>query len=353
MREHLDFDSSTVALVYIDAILLFIGNHKFTLWNNMNLGQLSVFREIMETGSISQAARNLGRTQPAISLALKALEDSIGLPLFERRGRRLHPVPEARYLLSEASGVLERVAAMKLTMTTMQRAEMGLLNVACMPGPAAVLFPRFLNDALAASPDLRVSFMTRGSVQARELVRSQSLDFAFVDHNPDSAGAEQIDETVITARCFLALSGEHPLARKDVVALNDLSSEPFGLLQPDTALHKTVAHAFEAAGADLNIRIRCQINAPLIQFAGAQQCCAIVDPLSVASERLMNASQGRVVFRELSTPITYQYALISPRFRALSALATQVRDAWHSEVLTVLNGIGAAPRVHNPAGPDR
>lgn len=313
----------------------------------MNLGQLTVFREIMETGSISQAARNLGRTQPAISLALKALEDSIGLPLFERRGRRLHPVPEARYLLSEASGVLERVSAMKLTMKTMQRAETGLLNAACMPGPAAVLFPRFLNGVLASSPDLRVSFMTRSSVQARELVRSQSLDFAFVDHEPGAAGAEQIDETVISARCFLAISRDHPLARRPVIDIRDLSSEPIGLLQPDTTLHQSVARAFEAAGANLDVRIRCQINAPLIQFAGARQCCAVVDPLTVASEALMNITQGAVVFRELSTPISYAYALLSPRFRALSTLATQVRDAWRDEVLKVLSDAGAAPEIRD------
>ena len=59
----------------------------------MNLNQLTVFHEVMTTGSISQAARNLGRTQPAISLALKALEDTLGFQLFQRQGRALLPVP--------------------------------------------------------------------------------------------------------------------------------------------------------------------------------------------------------------------------------------------------------------------
>ena len=55
----------------------------------MNLQQLAVFREIMNTGSMSAAARNLHRTQPAVSAALKALEDSLGMDLFHRDGRRL------------------------------------------------------------------------------------------------------------------------------------------------------------------------------------------------------------------------------------------------------------------------
>ena len=50
----------------------------------MNFTQLTVFREVMESGSISQTARKLGRTQPAISLAIKTLEKSLGLSLFDR-----------------------------------------------------------------------------------------------------------------------------------------------------------------------------------------------------------------------------------------------------------------------------
>lgn len=69
----------------------------------MNLQQLAVFREVMETGSVSAAARNLGRTQPAVSASLKTLEDSLGMALFHREGRRLIAVPEAHYLLSEAT----------------------------------------------------------------------------------------------------------------------------------------------------------------------------------------------------------------------------------------------------------
>ena len=48
----------------------------------MNIMQLTVFREVMETGSISQAARQLGRTQPAISLAIKNFEKALDLTLF-------------------------------------------------------------------------------------------------------------------------------------------------------------------------------------------------------------------------------------------------------------------------------
>jgi DNA-binding transcriptional LysR family regulator len=58
----------------------------------MNLTQLSAFRAVMTSASLSDAARKLGRTQPAVSLAIRSLEDTLGMKLFERRGRQLVPV---------------------------------------------------------------------------------------------------------------------------------------------------------------------------------------------------------------------------------------------------------------------
>ncbi|MFK7751649.1 MAG: LysR family transcriptional regulator [Sedimentitalea sp.] len=82
----------------------------------MNLNQLTVFHEVMTTGSISQAARNLGRTQPAVSLALKGLEETLGFQLFERQGRALVLVPEAQYLLTEARDILSHVSDVSRTL---------------------------------------------------------------------------------------------------------------------------------------------------------------------------------------------------------------------------------------------
>ncbi len=61
----------------------------------MNLRQIQAFQEVMLTGSVTEAARNMRRTQPAISSLIAGLEKSVGYKLFERRRGRLHPVPEA------------------------------------------------------------------------------------------------------------------------------------------------------------------------------------------------------------------------------------------------------------------
>ena len=66
----------------------------------MNLCQLRAFQQVMLTGSMTEAAHNLGRTQPAISALIAGLEETVGYPLFGRRGGRLHPV---RFLTKNAA----------------------------------------------------------------------------------------------------------------------------------------------------------------------------------------------------------------------------------------------------------
>ena len=80
----------------------------------MNLWHLKVFNEIMLSGTVSQAAKNLKRTQSSISAALSNLEKEIGYDLFVRKKRRLHPVPEAYFLKEESKNILQQIEVLKV-----------------------------------------------------------------------------------------------------------------------------------------------------------------------------------------------------------------------------------------------
>ena len=310
----------------------------------MNLTQLSVFREVMKTGSMSQAAINLGRTQPAISLALKSLESALGIVLFERDTRNLKPVPEAYYLLSEADSVLTRMAHLERTMQRMMAGGAGELHLAAMPGVATALFPEFLVGFTRDRPDVSLSLHSRSSTQLRELVSSQGIDMGFGDYEEDHSRIVQTQVTVIAGNSFLALPAAHPLARRDVVPLGALSGEVIGTMQPEHTFEKRRAAAFGEAGTDVRIRFRSQTVLPLLRFVSAGQCCAIVDPLTVASAGVLGLTADTIVFRKVETPVPYDYAVLVPVMRPLSALARQAATAWEDHVIELLDGLGAEPK---------
>ena len=107
----------------------------------MNLKQLRAFREVILTGSVSEAARSLYRTQPAISSLIAALESELGCELFVRKNGRLHPVPEAHYLFEESNEILGKLETAELNIKSLRDLGTGMLRVAAMPGPSVFWLP--------------------------------------------------------------------------------------------------------------------------------------------------------------------------------------------------------------------
>ena len=319
----------------------------------MKLQQLSVFREVMATGSVSQAARRLGRTQPAISLSLKELEASLGVTLFERQGRRLIPMPEAHYLLAEANEVLDRLSAVSRTMKSLGDATSGSLKVAAMPGPSSYLFPRYISQVLGDFRDIKLTLSMRSSQQILELVATQSIDFGFADLDIQlEKRKDLLTAETFSSRCFCALPTGHRLARKSAISWEDLHNQPMGGLHSAHRLQKRIHMAFQARNAHYNQIIESQFFIPLLQFVAQKQCCAIVDPMSVASEQQSRLNGKALVFRPLVEDLRYDCAIFTPRLRPMSQLARRVKDGWKAEVLRLMHDLDSDPLTHQSLDED-
>ena len=73
----------------------------------MDLRQLEVFRQVVDSGSVSEAARRLHMSQPPVTYAVRQLEQELGAPLFERSARGMTPTEAGRLLYARAVGLLE------------------------------------------------------------------------------------------------------------------------------------------------------------------------------------------------------------------------------------------------------
>jgi len=294
----------------------------------MNVPQLSAFCEVMKTGSISQAARNLGRTQPAVSLSIKSLEELLNVKLFMREGRSLHPAPEAQYLFAEAQMILERLNVVQGTMKMLSLGQGGALNVAAMPGPSTLVFPRFIAQATLDNSNIQISLSSRSSQQIREMVGAQTLDFGFAD------AVEQLDpsalyaEERVTAPCLCALPRQHPLAGRDVVSVADLDGVPQGTLHKGHPLFERVQRAFVEHDVAFVRKVDSQIVLPLMQFVQQGQCVVICDPLSAFTQITMQGGAADIVFRPIREEILYDYAILSPRYRPMSQTAQHILSGW-------------------------
>lgn len=310
----------------------------------MNMSQITVFRAVMTSASLSEAARKLGRTQPAVSLAIKALEEDLGMNLFERQSRQLVPVPEAHYLLAETEDILSRVSTVSRTMRSFADGSAGALKVSTFPGVSGYLFPQFIAEFVADMKDVEVTLTSRSSEQIAEFVRSQSIDFGFCDA-PALADAHQsqITSEVISGDCFVAMSKTHPLAKKRKIDLPDLAGQSFAALQAGHTHQHNIAEVFGEAGVANDVAIESQTFTPLLQFVMLSRRVAIVDPLTIINERQLPTTNKAVVFRRLDFNLRYRYAVLSPRHRPVSQLASRTMIAWKEKISNLLTEVGARP----------
>lgn len=297
----------------------------------------------MRSGTLSEASRILGRTQPAVSAALKSLEDTIGMPLFERKGRRLHPVPEAYYLLEQADEIIARVAMTTETMQNLRTMEDGALRIVSMPGPSAFLLPQLVSEFLETRKKARISVLSRSSVLVRQLIETQTYDIGIADliKGADIGKSVKVADQQ-ESEMLCAVQASHPLATKPEIWASDLSGAPLALLYPEHTTFKAARAAFEADGAHFNPIFEAMYFLPLLVYVEAGQAVAIVDRLSAYTYPLYRGDASKIVFRPFRPQINSGFVMLLPIHRERSRLAKAFAKFWLHRVEQI-NASYAAP----------
>ena len=288
----------------------------------LKINQLAAFNEVMLTGSISQAARNLRRTQSSVSATIAGLEDDLGMALFERSGGRLHSVPEARYLHNECGEILRRIDTVAENMHRMKSLQTGELHIAAMPGPSMFLLPALIARHCCSQPQIRTNLVSRSSVGIYRLMSGQRYDIGLADYIPElSSEAALVDTEIYELRCFCALPEDHPLLDRNSVGPADLAEMPLATLGEEHAVHGEVMSVFERSGLKPDIRYMTQYFISLLTFVEQGFACAVVDPISAESYRLYKGNTSKLHFRLLDPPVYFRIALLTPRHRPHSIVA--------------------------------
>lgn len=312
----------------------------------MNLNQLRAFREVMRTGSVSEAARNLRRTQPAISAQIATLERDLDCTLFLRRGGRLKPVPEARYLLEEAEEVLDRLTSTARILRNVRDLEHGTLQIASMPGPSTVLLPELIGRFVENKDGVKVALVSHPSAEVLKLISSQQFDIGLIDLNAGGIKTTPlVDSRALRVPCFCAVAAGHPLAKKPVVTASDLDGQPLASLYPDHITSQRTRAAFDAAGAGYNIRFEAQFFMPLLSYVEKGLSTAIVSALCAESYRVDRRGTESIVFRPFEPSVYLEFAVVTPAHRPASALAT----AFQQMLMKEFTRIGAEPLPLSPS----
>ena len=288
----------------------------------LKINQLLAFNEVMLTGSISEAARHLYRTQSSVSATIAGIEEDLGMQLFERRNGRLHPVPEAHYLHNECGEILRRVETLSENMHRMKSLQTGELHIASMPGPSVFFLPNLIAQYVDSQPEVRSTVVSRSSEGVYRLMSGQRYDIGLADYNPElSSEASLIDTEAYEFRCLCALPETHHLRDKDRITPEDLEGVPLATLGQEHAVFDEITGIFARSGLTANIRYMTQYFLSLLSYVEHGLACAIVDPITAESYRLYKEGASRIEFKRLEPAAYFRVAMVTPKHRPSSMIA--------------------------------
>ena len=153
----------------------------------MDLRQLRYFQAVAAAGRITSAARELGVTQPALSIALAKLETELGVVLFDRDHRGVHLTESGRTLLDVVTRAMALIEDGRQQLTGLENEPVGRFVLGCPSALGCYLLPGLLPGLLEAFPRVDLAIRAAPSTQVEALVLGRELHFGLCTHSPQSA----------------------------------------------------------------------------------------------------------------------------------------------------------------------
>jgi DNA-binding transcriptional LysR family regulator len=179
----------------------------------MTLVQLRHLVALAETGSFSKAAQVLFLTQPALSRSIRALEDELRTPLFDRVGRRIELTPFGRVTLDRAYRLVLDADEFKASAEHFEGGQSGVLRIGMGSGPGAMLMSPLLLQSAQERPGLHVEISRGGTELLVQALRARSLDALVVDVRSLRPAPDLRVGSVHEMRGAFMVRRGHPLAR--------------------------------------------------------------------------------------------------------------------------------------------
>jgi DNA-binding transcriptional LysR family regulator len=294
----------------------------------MKLRELEIFHAIMRGGSITEAARILGISQPAVSTALRYAEDQIGMPLFRRAHGRVEPTPEAMNLFPEVEALFQKYQAIRRYAEDLRGMHSGLLSIASTPTLSYAYLAPATNRFRQSRPNVRVVLYTTNTRQIVEQASTRQIDIGIIA-NPVNA-AELDSEVLAKSELLVVMREGHSLAGVDVIRPRDLKDYPL-ITNTHHSLYDVIEEEFRRDGVELNVAIAVNHHMTTCLLLEGGDAVAIVDPWMPA-----NIFPG-LLRKKFRPSLEIQARLVWANSRPLSRIA----DAFVAELRAVAAEIGA------------
>jgi DNA-binding transcriptional LysR family regulator len=195
----------------------------------MDLRQLRAFFEIARQQSFTRAAEQLHIAQPAVSMAIRKLEEELELTLLNRQGKQVSLTAEGEVFLRHAERILANCRAAETEMAEIKGLARGEVRIGIPPMMSSYYFPRVIRDFRARYPDLQLSVYGDGAARIQRMIARGEIDMGVIAGGrvPEGLRSRRFLREEIVACVPLG----HPLATRNTMTMTDFLREPLVLFK--------------------------------------------------------------------------------------------------------------------------
>jgi LysR family transcriptional regulator, low CO2-responsive transcriptional regulator len=282
--------------------------------------QLELFDAIARLGSFTRAAEELFLTQPTVSMQIKKLSDTVGMPLFEQVGKKIYLTDIGHELHRTCRGISEHLSNFEMIAADMKGLKKGKLRLAVVT-TAKYFAPRLLGTFCQQYPGVEASLIVSNRERVLERL-ANNLDDLYILGQPP-VDADVVAEAFLENMLVVIAPANHALARKKKIPLERLAQEPFLLREPGSGTRIATERLFGELGLKLKMRMELGSNEAIKQAVIGGLGISVLSRHTLESD---TPTKQFVVLDVKGFPIKRHWYFVYPAGKQLSIIARTFAD---------------------------
>lgn len=258
---------------------------------NMTIEKYETLLKVVELGSLTRAAEELGCTQSAISHMLNKLEEELGFTVITRSKAGAKLTADGEKIMPSVRGILNYEEQLKQTASAIRGLDSGTVRIGAFTSVAVHWLPGVIKEFQRDYPKVDIKLLNGDYFDVEKWIEEGSVDLGFVTM-PNSLGCECV--TLMEDRLLAILPKDHKFANYPKFPLVECETEAFITLL-ETSNHDA-RRALDAAGIKPNIRFSTKDDYAII--AMVEQGLGI----SIMPELLLKGRHDDIKIKELVPP---------------------------------------------------
>ena len=220
----------------------------------MDLRKLEIFACVAQLQSFSKAAQQLHMAQPAVSIAVRKLEEELNHQLLERHKRSIRLTSQGEIALKKAQEILQQVGELKDSMSELDNLLRGELSIACPSMLATYYFPQLLGNFLGQHPGLTASIIQSGTPKIETMLLQDEVELGVITVQGKHEGLEVIP--LIKQQIVVCVGEQHPLKNRKRINIKQLNHASMVLYQADYFIRQKLDNLCKQERVTLDIRMQ-------------------------------------------------------------------------------------------------